>query len=110
MSIDTVQDSMCPHVFEPGLPSIAYHHLRNPDKARDRPRPPAGADRDRTAWSAGITRRVASHRAARPPIRRDGGQDRSPFSAGRFGRRLHGITSGPLWDRATPAGTESRNV
>ena len=33
MTIDTVQASTCPNVFDAGLPTIAYDHLHSPDEA-----------------------------------------------------------------------------
>jgi cytochrome P450 len=93
MTIDTVPTSTCPNFFEAALPSIAYDHLHNPDEAHRiigqarRQAPIAMGPHGPEVLSQELVRTVLS--------------DSRFVTAHGLGLDLQGITSGPLWDRAT---------
>ena len=93
MTIDTVPTSACPNFFEAGLPSIAYDHLRNPDEAHRI----IGQARQQAPLAMGPHGpEVLSQELVRTVLR-----DSRFVTAHGLGLDLQGITSGPLWDRAT---------
>ncbi|MGH3632829.1 MAG: cytochrome P450 [Mycobacterium sp.] len=93
MTIDTVPTSTCPSVFEAGLPSIAYDHLHNTDEAHRI----IGRARQQAPIAIGPHGpEVLSYELVRTVLR-----DPRFITAHGLGLDLQGITSGPLWDRAT---------
>jgi cytochrome P450 len=93
MTIDTVAARTCPNFFEAGLPSIAYDHLHNPDEAHRI----IGRARQQAPIAVGPHGpEVLSYELVRTVLR-----DPRFITARGLGLDLQGITSGPLWDRAT---------
>jgi cytochrome P450 len=93
MTIDTVPTSTCPNFFEAALPSIAYDHLHNPDEAH---RIIGQARRQAPIAMGPHGPEVLSQELVRTVLR-----DSRFVTAYGLGLDLQGITSGPLWDRAT---------
>ncbi|BBY02291.1 cytochrome P450 [Mycobacterium seoulense] len=89
----TVQISHCPSVFDAGLPTFRYDHLTDPDEAH-------GVIHD-ARKQAPIAigphgPEVLSYELVRTVLR-----DSRFVTARGLGLDLQGVTSGPLWDRAT---------
>src|ERR1700722_11409132 len=91
MTIQTVRD--CPSVFAAGLPSIAYDHLTDPDEAH---RVIGDARRQAPIAIGPHGPEVLSYQLVHQVLR-----DSRFITAHGLGLDLQGITSGPLWDRAT---------
>jgi cytochrome P450 len=85
--------SNCPSVFDAGLPTIAYDHLTDPEQAHRvlseaRPQAPIAIGPHGPE--------VLSYELVRTVLR-----DSRFIAAQGLGLTVQGITSGPLWDRAT---------
>ncbi len=85
--------SNCPSVFDAGLPTIAYDHLTDPEQAhrvlsQARPQAPIAIGPHGPE--------VLSYELVRTVLR-----DNRFITAQGLGLTVQGITSGPLWDRAT---------
>ncbi len=91
MTIQTALDS--PSVFEAGLPSIAYDHLTDPDEAH---RVIADARSQAPIAIGPYGPEVLSYDLVRQVLRDD-----RFVTAHDMGLAVRGVTSGPLWDRAT---------
>ncbi len=92
-SVDTVQLSGRPDVFGAGLPSLAYDHFTDPDDAH---RAIAEA-REQAPIAMGLHGpEVLSYELVHTVLR-----DSRFVTAHGLGLDLQGVTSGPLWDRAT---------
>jgi cytochrome P450 len=89
----TVQTSRCPTVFDAGLPSLSYDHLTDPDEAH---RAIADARTQAPIAMGAHGPEVLSYELVRTVLR-----DGRFTTAHGLGLDLQGITSGPLWDRAT---------
>ena len=91
-----------PSVFDADLPTVEYEDSDDSRRGTQEPAqgPRAGPDRDGGARPRDSELRVGARDAARPPVP----------GAARPRPRAQGITSGPLWDRAStsPAGHERR--
>jgi cytochrome P450 len=83
----------CINVFDAGLPSLAYDHLQDPDEAH---RAIAEARRQAPIAMGPHGPEVLSYELVRTVLR-----DPRFVTAAGLGLDLQGITSGPLWDRAT---------
>ncbi len=92
-SIDTVQLGSCPDVFSAGLPSLAYDHLTDPDEAH---RAIADAREQAPIAMGPHGPEVLSYELVHTVLR-----DSRFVTAHGLGLDLQGVTSGPLWDRAT---------
>lgn len=93
MTTDTVPNSTCPSIFDAGLPNIAYDHLTDFEEAHRI----IAAGRQQTPIVMGPhAPEVLSYELVRVVLR-----DPRFVSAHGLGLDLQGITSGPLWDRAT---------
>src|ERR1700733_13087089 len=89
----TTLTSDCPSVFDAGLPAIAYDHLTEPEEAH---RILADA-RSRAPIAIGPHGpEVLSYELVHTVLR-----DNRFITAHGLGLDLQGITSGPLWDKAT---------
>jgi cytochrome P450 len=84
--------SICPTVWEAGLPSIAYDHLNDPDAAH---RAIADARRQGPLAMGPHGPEVLSYELVRAMLR-----DPRFAPAVRLVMTAQGITSGPVWDRA----------
>ena len=93
MTTDTIHTGSCPNVFEAGLPTIAYDHLTDPFEAH---RILANARRQAPIALGPHGPEVLSYELVRTVLR-----DPRFITAHGLGLDLQGITSGPLWDRAT---------
>jgi cytochrome P450 len=89
----TVQTSHCPSVFDAGLPTFAYDHLTDPDEAH---RVIAEARSVAPIAIGPHGPEVLSYDLVHTVLR-----DNRFITAHGLGLDLQGITSGPLWDRAT---------
>jgi cytochrome P450 len=85
--------SNCPSVFDAGLPTFAYDHLTDPDEAH---RAIAHARTKAPIAMGPHGPEVLSYELVRTVLR-----DSRFITAHGLGLDLQGITSGPLWDRAT---------
>jgi cytochrome P450 len=83
----------CPSVFDAGLPAIAYDHLTDPEEAH---RILADARRQAPIAIGRYGPEVLSSEAVRTVLR-----DNRFVTAQGLGLDAQGVTSGPLWDRAT---------
>jgi cytochrome P450 len=83
----------CPSVFDAGLPAIAYDHLTDPEEAH---RILADARRQAPIAIGRYGPEVLSYEAVRTVLR-----DNRFVTAQGLGLDAQGVTSGPLWDRAT---------
>jgi cytochrome P450 len=83
----------CPSVFDAGLPSLCYDHLTDPDEAH---RAIAHARTQAPIAMGPHGPEVLSYELVRTVLR-----DSRVTTAHGLGLDLQGITSGPLWDRAT---------
>ena len=90
MTIDTV---LAPRVFDAGLPTFRYDHLTDPDEAF---RVIAEARKQAPITIGPYGPEVLTYEPVRAVLR----DDRFITAQG-LGLSLQGITSGPLWDRAT---------
>ena len=93
MTTDAIRTTSCPNVFETGLPTIAYDHLTDPFEAYH-----ILADaRQQAPIAVGPHGPVVlSYEPVRTVLR-----VARFITAHRLGLDFHGITSGPLWQRAT---------
>jgi cytochrome P450 len=89
----TVQATTCPSVFHAGLPTFAYDHLTDPDEAH---RIIADARGQAPIAIGPYGPEVLSYDLVRRVLR----DDRFVTADG-LGLAARGVTSGPLWDRAT---------
>ena len=89
----TTLTSECPSVFDAGLPTFNYHHLTDPDDAH---RVIAEARAQAPIAIGPYGPEVLTHELVRTVLR----DDRFITAKG-VGLAVQGITSGPLWDRAT---------
>lgn len=89
----TVQTSHCPNVFDAGLPTFSYDHLTDPDEAH---RVIAQARSVAPIAIGPHGPEVLSYELVHTVLR-----DNRFITAHGLGLDLQGITSGPLWDRAT---------
>jgi cytochrome P450 len=89
----TVQTSQCPSVFDAGLPTFSYDHLTDPDEAH---RVIAEARRLAPIAIGPHGPEVLTYELVHTVLR-----DNRFITAHGLGLDLQGITSGPLWDRAT---------
>jgi cytochrome P450 len=89
----TVQTSDYPNVFDAGLPTFAYDHLTDPDEAH---RVIAEARSMAPIAIGPHGPEVLSYELVHTVLR-----DNRFITAHGLGLDLQGITSGPLWDRAT---------
>jgi cytochrome P450 len=89
----TVQTSRCPNVFDAGLPTFSYDHLTDPDEAH---RVIAQARSVAPIAIGPHGPEVLSYELVHTVLR-----DNRFITAHGLGLDLQGITSGPLWDRAT---------
>ncbi|HEV7582435.1 MAG TPA: cytochrome P450 [Mycobacterium sp.] len=89
----TVQTSHCPNVFDAGLPTFSYDHLTDPDEAH---RVIAEARSVAPIAIGPHGPEVLSYELVHTVLR-----DNRFVTAHGLGLDLQGITSGPLWDRAT---------
>jgi cytochrome P450 len=85
--------SVCPSVFEAGLPTFRYDHLTDPDEAM---RVIADARKQAPIAIGPYGPEVLSYDLVRTVLR-----DNRFITAHGLGLDAKGITSGPLWDRAT---------
>ncbi|MCV7411521.1 cytochrome [Mycobacterium florentinum] len=85
--------SDCPSVFDAGLPAIAYDHLTDPQEAH---RILAAARSQAPIVIGRYGPEVLSYEAVRTVLR-----DNRFVTAHGLGLDAQGVTSGPLWDRAT---------
>ena len=85
--------SDCPRVFDAHLPTIAYDHLTDPEEAH---RAIADARAQAPIAMGPHGPEVLSYELVRTVLR-----DNRFITAQGLGLALQGITSGPLWDRAT---------
>jgi cytochrome P450 len=85
--------SNCPSVFDAGLPTIAYDHLTDPEQAH---RVLSEARRQAPIVIGPHGPEVLSYELVRTVLR-----DNRFITARCLGLTVQGITSGPLWDRAT---------
>ena len=85
--------SNCPSVFDAGLPTIAYDHLTDPEQAH---RVLSQARRQAPIAIGPHGPEVLSYELVRTVLR-----DNRFITAQGLGLTVQGITSGPLWDRAT---------
>jgi cytochrome P450 len=83
----------CPSVFDAGLPAIAYDHLTDPEQAH---RILADARRQAPLAIGRYGPEVLSYELVRMVLR-----DNRFVTAQGLGLDAQGVTSGPLWDRAT---------
>jgi cytochrome P450 len=83
----------CPSVFDAGLPAIAYDHLTDPEEAQ---RVLADARRQAPLAIGRYGPEVLSYDLVRTVLR-----DNRFVTAQGLGLDAQGVTSGPLWDRAT---------
>jgi cytochrome P450 len=83
----------CPSVFDAGLPAIAYDHLTDPEEAH---RILADARREAPIAIGRYGPEVLSYELVRTVLR-----DNRFVTAQGLGLDAQGVTSGPLWDRAT---------
>jgi cytochrome P450 len=83
----------CPSVFDAGLPTIAYDHLTDPEQAH---RVLSQARRQAPIAIGPHGPEVLSYELVRTVLR-----DSRFITAQGLGLTVQGITSGPLWDRAT---------
>jgi cytochrome P450 len=83
----------CPSVFDAGLPAIAYDHLTDPEEAH---RILADARRQAPLAIGRYGPEVLSYELVRTVLR-----DNRFVTAQGLGLDAQGVTSGPLWDRAT---------
>jgi cytochrome P450 len=88
-----VQTSKCPSVFDAGLPTLRYDHLTDPDEAH---RVIAEARKQAPIAIGLYGPEVLSYELVRTVLR----DDRFITAQG-LGLDAQGVTSGPLWDRAT---------
>ncbi len=93
MTIQTALTSKGPSVFDAGLPTIAYDHLTDPEEAH---RVLAQARQQAPIALGPHGPEVLSYELVRTVLR-----DNRFITAHGLGLDLQGITSGPLWDRAT---------
>ncbi|HTY27558.1 MAG TPA: cytochrome P450 [Mycobacterium sp.] len=91
MTAETVHS--CPSVFDAGLPTIAYDHLHDPDEAH---RVIADARRQAAIAIGPHGPEALSYELVHTVLR-----DPRFVTAHGLGLDIQGITSGPLWDRAT---------
>ncbi len=91
MTIQTALD--CPSVFDAGLPAIAYHELTDPEEAH---RVIAETRAESPIAVGPYGPEVLTYDLVRSVLR----DDRFVTAQG-LGLSLQGVTSGPLWDRAT---------
>jgi cytochrome P450 len=91
MTIQPVRS--CTNVFDAVLPTLAYDHLRDPDEAH---RAIAEARRQAPIALGPHGPEVLSYELVRTVLR-----DPRFVTATGLGLDVQGITSGPLWDRAT---------
>jgi cytochrome P450 len=89
----TIQTSQCPNVFDAGLPTFSYDHLTDPDEAH---RVIAEARSVAPIAIGPHGPEVLSYELVHTVLR-----DNRFITAHGLGLDLQGITSGPLWDRAT---------
>src|SRR3981081_2122576 len=89
----TVQTSHCPNVFDAGLPTFSYDPLTDPDEAH---RVIAEARSVAPIAIGPHGPAVLSYELVHTVLR-----DNRFVTAHGLGLDLQGITSGPLWDRAT---------
>ncbi|MGD1170313.1 cytochrome P450 [Mycobacterium seoulense] len=89
----TVQISHCPSVFDAGLPTFRYDHLTDPDEAHAVIH---DARRQAPIAIGPHGPEVLSYELVRTVLR-----DSRFVTARGLGLDLQGVTSGPLWDRAT---------
>jgi cytochrome P450 len=85
--------SNCPSVFDAGLPAIAYDHLTDPDEAH---RVLSQARRRAPTAMGPHGPEVLTYELVHTVLR-----DTRFITARGLGLDVQGITSGPLWDRAT---------
>jgi cytochrome P450 len=89
----TVQTSNCPSVFDAGLPTVSYDHLTDPDEAH---RAIADARKQAPIAIGPHGPEALGYELVHTVLR-----DNRFVAAHGLGLDLQGITSGPLWDRAT---------
>jgi len=89
----TVQATTCPSVFEAGLPTFRYDHLTDPDDAH---RVIAEARKQAPIAIGPYGPEVLSYELVRTVL-----HDDRFITAQGLGLDVQGVTSGPLWDRAT---------
>jgi cytochrome P450 len=89
----TLETRECPGIFDAGLPTFAYDHLTDPDAAH---RVIAAARTQAPIALGPHGPEVLSYELVRTVLR----DDRFVTVSG-LGLTLQGVTSGPLWDRAT---------
>ncbi|MDX6655045.1 MAG: hypothetical protein QOH18_2315 [Solirubrobacterales bacterium] len=93
MTTDAIRTTSCPNVFDAGLPTIAYDHLTDPFDAHHI----LAAARRQAGLAIGPHGpEVLSYELVRTVLR-----DPRFITAHGLGLDLQGITSGPLWQRAT---------
>jgi cytochrome P450 len=93
MTTDAIRTTSCPNVFEAGLPTIAYDHLTDPFDAHHI----LAEARQQAPIAIGPHGpEVLSSELVRTVLR-----DPRFITAHGLGLDLQGITSGPLWQRAT---------
>ena len=93
MTIHTIRARSCPNVFEAGLPTIAYDHLCDPFEAHQI----IAEAREQAPLAIGPHGpEVLSYELVRTVLR-----DPRFITAHGLGLDLQGVTSGPLWERAT---------
>jgi cytochrome P450 len=93
MATDTITKSSYPSVFEAELPTIAYDHLTDPFEAH---RVIAAAREQAPIAMGPHAPEVLSHELVRTVLR-----DNRFVAARGLGLDLQGVTSDPLWERAT---------
>lgn len=92
-AMTTVQTSECPSVFDAGVPFFSYDHLTDPDEAHRA----IAAAREQSPIAMGPRGPEAlSYELVHQVLR-----DPRFVTAHGLGLDLQGVTSGPLWDRAT---------
>src|SRR6516162_735939 len=89
----TTLTSDCPTVLDAGLPTFCYDHLTDPDEAH---RVIAEAREQAPIAIGPYGPEVLTHEVVRTVLR----DDRFTTAQG-LGLEVQGVTSGPLWDRAT---------
>lgn len=93
MTTDTIPTGTGASVFDAGLPTVAYDHLTNPDEAH---RIIANARQQASIAMGPHGPEVLGYELVRTVLR-----DPRFVTAHGLGLDLQGITSGPLWERAT---------
>jgi cytochrome P450 len=93
VTTNIVDAGSCPSVFDAGLPTIAYDHLNDPDEAH---RILARARQEAPVAMGPHGPEVLTYELVRTVLR-----DLRFTTAQGLGLDMQGITSGPLWERAT---------